>query len=121
MDLEDEVYGIVSSLTGMESDQLRALCSVALAELTGRLRPDISREDCGDALIQAAALLSMSMHGEAAMGVDGVSSYSAGDVSVTRRSAGEISAYARGLRDQAELIMAPYIDDRGFAFKGVRG
>ncbi|MBQ3405393.1 MAG: hypothetical protein IJG63_08275 [Oscillospiraceae bacterium] len=121
MAIADEVYEIAASLTGSDSEHLADLCSAALAELTGRLRAGVSQEDCREALVQAAALLTMSMHSAAAMGADGVESYSAGDVSVKRKSSAELSAYARGLREQAEMIMAPYTDDRGFAFKGVRG
>ena len=88
-----------------EEELLALLCQVAERELTGKLKNGVKPEDCSGAFVSRQE--------------DGVTSWSAGDVSVQKKeSAGEQAAVYRG---QAERLMQPYCEDDGFAFVGVRG
>jgi len=49
-------------------------------------------------------------------GEAGVSSFTAGDLTIHRTGQG-----AAELTAQAERLMAPYLTDRGFSFQGVAG
>jgi len=99
-----------------ESEELRRLCRAAQEELRGLLRPGLSPEDCGEAFPLAAAW--MALAGLAGGGGDGVSAFTAGEVSI-RQEAG--SDRARALEELAERIMKPYLRDRGFLFRSMRG
>ena len=103
-----------------EAGLLEALCTAAEAETAGRLREDVRQEDCGSAFLCAAALL-------AAAGLlpcresAGVEQFSAGDVSLRLGGSEELCQVSAALRRQAAAVMAPYWQDDGFAFLGVRG
>lgn len=97
---------------------LEVLCETAEAELRGRLKAGVSAEDCGGAFPAAAAWMALAgLYGGRGGGEP--TSWTAGAVSVSGGvSAGE---QARTLREQAERLMAPYLRDDGFCFRGVRG
>lgn len=98
-----------------ESGELSLLCAAAAEELKGRLKPDVTVEECGDAFALAAAWLALARlyEGEG----DEVERLTAGDVTIQRRD----SEYRRkALILQAEQVMKPYIKDEGFTFMGVR-
>ena len=102
-----------------EEALLDALCTAAEAELTGRLREDVSPEDCGSfpcaaALLAAAGLLPCRDGGD-------VERFTAGEVSLQTGGNGGLCAAAGLLRRQAAAMMAPYWADDSFAFAGVRG
>jgi len=118
------MFGQVMSLaeaivrpTEAEQPLLTALCTAAVAELTGRLRDGVTPEDCGDAFPCAAALLAAAGMLPCRGGGD-VRQFSVGDVSL--RMDGEGTG-GDPLRRQAERMIAPYCGDGGFAFLGVRG
>lgn len=103
-----------------EKPLLSALCAAAMAELAQRLREGVPPDQCGDAFPCAAALT-------AAAGLlpcrDGgsVEQFSAGDVSVRSGGSGQMQQAATLMLRQAAAMMAPYWNDDGFAFVGVRG
>lgn len=103
-----------------EEETLASLCQAAQEELEGRLRPDVTAEECRGALVIAAAWIALAgLWVSRQGGEEDITAWSAGDVSVSgRRSAGERAAVYRA---QAERLMAPYVADGGFAFLGVRG
>ena len=107
----------ISQAADGEMPLLEALCSAAVEELTGRLREEWTPERCGNAFSCAAAML-------AAAGMltcranGGVEQFTAGEVSLRTGDGGQA---ASALRRQAEALMAPYWQDDGFAFAGVRG
>ena len=72
----------------------------------------LSPEACGPAFPVAAAWLVLA---GLEAGTDGVTSFSAGDLTVHTGGDG-----AGAMRRQAERLMAPYLAD-GFAFRGVLG
>ncbi len=98
-----------------ESEGLRALCAVAAEKLKGLLRPGLSAEDCGQAFVLAAAWLALA---GLEVSDDGVERFSAGEVSIQKRSG---SLRQKALRLQALQVMKSYIDEPGFLFRGVRG
>ena len=79
----------------------------------------VAREDCESAFICAAAFLSAAAIENARAGGEEVSSLRAGDLTVTKRSAGEGSRRLNALREQAWALMRPYTTDGGFCFRGV--
>ena len=118
--MREEITAIASELsraTETEESVLTKLCTAACAEIEGKLREGISKEDCEGAFTCAAAWLAAAALVSARAGGEDVSSLRAGDLSVTKRSAAE---YER-LRRQAWELMAPYVKDSGFCFRGVRG
>ena len=116
----EEITAIASELshaTETEEDVLDKLCTAACGEIEGKLREGISKEDCEGAFTCAAAWLAAAALASARLSGEDVSSLRAGDLSVIKRSGAE---YER-LRKQAWELMAPYVKDSGFCFRGVRG
>lgn len=98
---------------------LEALCITAEAELAGKLRRGLKPEDCSGAFPLAAAWLARAGLCARQEAEDVPAAWSAGAVRVSgTASAGE---RADGLRKQAYRLMAPYLEDEGFFFRGVRG
>lgn len=113
-----DIYAIAAVFTGSGSEDqvLLALCRAAEQELTARLRPGLTPEDCRESFVCAAALLAASHFGSGRT-AGGIRSFAVGSVSV---SAGGESQTSEDLRTQAMLLMRPFC--RGeFSFVGVRG
>ena len=118
MMLADQVFAqaqlLAGTLDGRQHDLLRVLCYGAAASLTHRLKEGLKPEDCKADFLAAAslfALASLSAAGEK----DDVEQLSVGDLTLRRRNS---DAASNCLRNQAELIIAPYLQD-GFSFLGV--
>lgn len=119
--MEEEVFAtamLLGDATEAETPVLRLLCKAAQQELTGRLRPEITVQDCAEAFQVAAAWLALAglLTGRES---EGVSAWTAGPVSVKRE--GAAGDTARALREQAQQLMAPYLQDESFWFRGVSG
>ena len=116
-----EIFHAASAILGNEDEKLRTFCHAAEQELAARLQTGVTQEQCGELFVAAAALLAVSMY-EAVAECGGTGfSYQAGDVSVTAKETGMNLSVSRNLRKQAETMMAPYLQDDGFQFTGVRG
>lgn len=102
---------------GAPEETLAFLCGAAQEELEGKLKEGLSPEDCGGAFTAAAAWLALS--GVYAGGGQEPASWTAGPVSVSGGLSGP--ERARGLRELAFRMMAPYLQDEGFCFQGVKG
>lgn len=113
-----ELARAAASPSEAEDALLEALCTAAEAQLTARLRKGVTAADCGDAFPCAAALLAAAGL-LPCRGADGVEQFTAGDVSI--RTGGSGCEAGAALRAQAAALMAPYWEDGGFAFMGVRG
>lgn len=98
-----------------ESDwpKLEILCEAALTELRRRLRPGVTEADCGEALPLAGAFLALAGLEEGGE----VERFSAGDLTIQSGGSGKSTAF----RGQAQRVMAPWLNDGGFVFRGVRG
>ena len=101
---------MAGELDGRQQDLLQILCAAHNASLMARLRDGIAPEDCPEEFVTAVSLLALEGLGD----FDGVCEFKAGDLTVktgTEQSAGDLA-------QQAERLMAPYLQDR-FAFVGV--
>lgn len=118
MAIPDEIYATAAVFLGGQDERERAalmgLCKAAEAGLCARLRPGLTPDDCREALVCAAAWIALGQYA-AGMQSDGVASFAAGDLKVTKQAAAAIAC----LQTQAELLMAPYLRD-SFRFRGVR-
>ena len=116
----EKIIGLARVLTGAGEDEealLESLCRAAETLWTGRLREDAG--DCGEALCCAAAFTAAA---DLAAGQGGgMTSFTAGEISVKGCGGAEAIARAAALRQTAERLMAPYAQTGDFAFKGVRG
>ena len=90
------------------------------AQTAQRLREGCTAGDCGDAFCCAAAMLAAAGMLTCRGGGD-VEQMQAGDVSLRLGPGGGACEAAAVLRRQCALLMAPYWEDDGFAFAGVRG
>ena len=111
---------VQDALTEGEQALLAELCRTAEAALTGRLRAGVTADDCASAFIPAAAWMALAGFTTGREAAAPPASFRAGDVSVTCSGVGGAAA-SRGLLEQAERVMAPWLEDGGFAFRGVRG
>ena len=111
-----ELARTVSGAGEAETVLLEALCQAAETEWTGRLRQGVTPEDCGSAFPLAAAMVVMDGL-DRATGGGRVTSFSAGEVSIRT----EEGAVRDTRTAQAERLMAPWLGETGFAFRGVRG
>lgn len=107
---------------GAGQDQEELLLPLALAageRLAGRLKAGTVPEDCGTAFPLAAAMVVMdrlrAVTGGGSAGE--VTSFTAGDLTVRREPGGG----KKSLSAQAEELLAPWLADNGFVFRGVEG
>ena len=119
MTLKEQVYAQAALLAGqLEAEQahmLSVLCTASTASLAARLKDGLRPEDCKADFVAAASLFALA----ALNGVkDGATleQISAGDLTI--RKGGNTDAASNVLRNQAELMIAPYLKDR-FTFVGV--
>ena len=97
---------------------LEPLCAAAEAMWLSRLRENVTAEDCGEALVCAAAFTAAA---DLAAGGGGVASFSAGDVSVKVQGGGERLKAAESLRQSALRLMEPYVQAADLWAMGVEG
>lgn len=116
MELGEEILDLCRQMgAGEEQDTLLLpLIEAAQDSLQRRLKAGVSPQDCGSAFPLAVALTAMDgLSG--AVGEGDVSSFSAGEVSVQLRDR------SGGRAEQAERLLAPWLRETGFAFRGVEG
>ena len=118
MILADQIYAQALLLAGelepRQAELLRLLARGSGSALAARLRSGLTPEDCKADFIAAASLYALAALAEADL--DGMpEQFKAGDVTVKRASA---NPAASCLRNQAELMISPYLADR-FSFAGV--
>ena len=117
MTLTEQIYAHALVLIRDAQDEnkqlLEILCRSAEVSLKAKLREEISPEDCKADFVAAASLYALAALAE----VDEMADFShiqVGDVTM-KRGGGAATAC---LRNQARLMMSPYLADR-FAFLGV--
>ena len=117
--MTQQVLKLAQALGGAGQDEelLHTLCAAACRTLDRRLRDGLGPEDCQGAYPLAAAWIVMDWLRDC-RGLEGVTALSAGDISV-RREAG--SGGGEGLTARALELMAPYLRDEDFVFRGVEG
>jgi len=109
----------ISECTDGEAALLETLCTAAEKKWTGRLCEGISTADCEESFVCAAAYTAAAQLLASRGGKSAVSSFTAGSVSVARCSAQETGAASGALQNQAEALMAPYVVEDRFSFRGV--
>ena len=119
MILTDQVYAqaalLAGQLEGNQVDILRALCAAATASLTARLREGLLPEDCKADFIASASLYALAALNAVKDG-DTLEQFTAGDLTIRKSASADPASNV--LRNQAELMIAPYLKDR-FCFRGV--
>ena len=116
--MTEQVLELLQAMCGAGQDEtvLRMLCESACKALDWRLKDGLTAEDCGGAYPLAAAWLALDWL-RGSQGMDGITSLSAGDISIRREGGGDNGS----LSARAMEIMAPYLGNDGFVFRGVRG
>ncbi|MGI6014576.1 MAG: hypothetical protein ACOX7K_09955 [Oscillospiraceae bacterium] len=120
----DEIYGCVESLLGCKiTDQqvtiVRTVCEAAGSELLARMKQGVDLKTIKPMFISAAGILALSMYIQLE-NADEIATFSAGNLSVSKRTHNQVSASAHTLRKQAETMLAAYLVDNGFDFRGVQ-
>ena len=118
MTLTEQVFAQAALLAGelscRQQDLLSILCASATSSLAARLREGLRPEDCKADFVASASLFALAALNSIDRSAD-ISEFKAGDLTVKR---GDMDAASRCLRNQAELMIAPYLQDR-FHFAGV--
>ena len=120
--MTERILKLARSIVGIsegENPLLETLCRVADLAWQARLSSNVNIESCEEAFCCAAALTAAADYAVGA-DVDAVSEFSAGEISVHLRSGTERTLVSKALRDTAERLMAPYVKDSVFCFKGVQ-
>lgn len=106
---------------GAGEDQEGLLLPLVLAvqaRLKGRLREGVLPEDCGLVFSLAAAMLAVEeLSGLTGGGAGGVTSFTAGDLTIRRENGGE----SKSLSGRAESLLSPWMKDSRFCFQEVEG
>lgn len=100
----EEIYALATSYMedGWDENLLELYCKTAKVQLENQLKAGITPEECQDVFALACAWTAIAYYGQAKES-DGVSSFSAGDFSVTKNGV----QYGQ-LRHQAEQLLAPF-------------
>ena len=118
MSLVEQIYAqalvLTQDSTDMNLPMLEVLCRSAENSLRQKLREGITPEDCKAEFVAAASLLALAALSEQD-DVAQMEQIHAGDLTLRR---GSPDSAACCLRYQAEVMMAPYLQDK-FAFMGV--
>lgn len=115
---------MAKAVTGAGEEDTALLESLCRAELTiwsRRRRPDVTVEDCAIPSAARAAVSAAADFLTLQSSAAGAASFTAGEVSVRERDAGEVARVAQSLRETAEHLMSPYIDPQQFQFRSVQG
>jgi len=118
MTLAEQVHAQALVMSRQADDDkpelLQTLCRAAVTDLTRRLRAGLTPEDCKADFVAAASLYALAARAELD-DLAGLEQFTAGDITLRQKGG---NAAAGCLRYQAELLIAPYLQDR-FCFRGV--
>ena len=119
MILTEQVYAqaalLAGQLEGNQPELLQVLCAGATASLTARLRDGLRPEDCKADFVASASLFALAALNAVKDG-ETLEQITAGDLTIRKNSSGDPASNV--LRNQAQLMIAPYLKDR-FSFRGV--
>ena len=101
-----------------DREVLTILCQTAEDEVSRRLREGLTPEDCGQAYVLGCAWMALAAMAANETG-DTPLKFTAGEVSI--QEDGDAVQRSQALRLQAETVLGPYLQDRGFVFRGVQG
>ncbi len=107
---------LAGELDGKQTALLHTLCAASAASLAARLKEGLTPEDCQEDFLTAASLLALASLSSAEE-TGQIQEFKAGDLTI-RQGGTAGSTPAQCLRQQARLLMAPYLRD-SFSFAGV--
>ena len=115
--MEQQVLELVGKLKHVDVDEemLTMLCRCACARLDGLLIEGVKPQDCGERYLLAAAWLVLDWLEQLQGGGD-ITALTAGNMAVRGGKREDGRRYCQALE-----LMAPYLKDEGFVFRGVRG
>lgn len=116
---QEQILEIAQAMTGADEGEQAMLAMLAAAQekiLQRALRAGTAPEDCGEAYLCAAGLLSAAALEAVRAGGEEISSLRAGDMTITRRASGAREAHIRLLREEAWTMMEPYTKGGDFYF-----
>lgn len=119
--MTEQIMALCRAMGAAEGQEelLLPLTRVVRDQLAGHLRPEVMPEDCGPAFPLAAAMVVMERISGLTGGSAGeVTSFTAGDLTIKKESGGQTT---KGLSQQARELLAPWLRDRDFVFRGVQG
>ena len=123
MDIKQEIFEKAKlvykeELSTSAESSLNEMCAAAYSELILRLKDDVSIDAIHDDFVRAAGVLGIAMF----VGLDcpTVDSFSAGNVTLKKRGEVATRNASESLRNQAELMLAGFLNDGGFCFRAVR-
>ena len=101
-----------------QEELLLPLVQTVRGQLEARLKEGTLPEECGPAFPLAVAMTAMDqLSGMLGGGGDGVTSFTAGDLTIRKES----GSRNKTLAAQAERLLAPWLSGTGFVFQGVEG
>ena len=117
--MEREILSLCRAMgAGEEQEELTLLLVQAVCrQLAARLREGTLPQDCGPAFPLAAAMLVMDRLSRMAKSGGKIASFTAGDLTIRQETGGA----GTQLADHAEVLLGPWLRDRGFFFQGVEG
>ena len=119
MTLKEQVYAqallLAGELEGSQGDILDALCTAATASLSARLRDGLTPDDCKADFVAAASLFALAELNTVRSGT-ALEQITAGDLTIRKNVSSDPASAV--LRNQAQLVISPYLKDR-FCFRGV--
>lgn len=117
MTLQEQAYAqaviLAGELTQQQTKILNVLCETSFRIMQARLREGLTPDDCKADMVAAVSLMALAELGS--VEADTVEQIAAGDFTIRKRSG---DAASNCLRAQAELMIAPYLQDH-FTFQGV--
>lgn len=115
-----EIMALCRAMGACEDQEelLLPLVRAVREQLAARLKEGTLPEDCGPAFSLAAAMTAMDRL-SGMTGGGGVTSFTAGELTI-RKEAGS-GGSDRSLSQEAEGLLAPWLRDNGFVFRGVDG
>lgn len=123
MDIKQEIFEKAKlvykeELSAETESSLYEMCVAAYCELLQRLKDEVLLETIHDEFVRAAGVLGIALF----VGLDcpTMDSFSAGNVTLKKRSDEGTRSSSESLRNQAELMLAGYLKDGGFFFGAVR-
>ena len=123
MDLTQEIFEKAKlvykeELPAAEEGSLLEMCKAAQGELLQRLKDGVSVDTIHDEFVRAAGVLGIALF----IGLEctTIDSFSAGNLSLKKRSEEQTRSASESLRCQAERMLTGYLKDVGFYFGAVK-
>lgn len=125
MSYAEEIYASALLYLGCEDEEekslLQSFSSAAEREMTARLRDGSLPEDCSEEFIMGSACLACAMFLACRPKSGSFTSFTAGEISVSRANAESTAEQVKTYREMAEIFMLGLVKDGGFEFRSVRG